>query len=170
MNKQPDLPDGGLSRHPDWPLDKCVEWGIEMAELGYDSPHQFMLAGIAKPINYSECAAYLKTALKELGFPEKNGEDASISCCIYYAHEIAEERKVRENIDSIYSLLFGEISSRSQELFDDFFRLHWEWDELDCGNAHAYFWPGATLYNIESIAVQVAKEWTIVNRELCKLT
>ena len=51
--------------------DKCVDWAIEMAELGYDSPHLFMLAGITKPTNYSECAAYLKTALMELGIPEK---------------------------------------------------------------------------------------------------
>lgn len=149
--------------------DKCVDWAMEMVESGYDSPHLFMLAGITKPTSYYESIVYLKTALHELSLAEKTGEDAEISCCIYYVHEIAMQRDVRANLRNIVHFKRGNEQTNLWQLFDDFFCLYWEWDELDDDNPYQYDWYGTTLQNIESKAIEQALKWLEANRTLCNL-
>jgi len=36
----------------DYDMDECVDWAIEMIELGYDTENLIILAGLTKPVNY----------------------------------------------------------------------------------------------------------------------
>ena len=144
------------SEVPNKNMDECVDWAIEMIELGYDTPHLLMLAGFTKPTNYFEVSDYLKNALKELGIKELSGEAALISYGYYYIRKIATGEYAKKHLASIkeYWIEMGHDS-----LFYDFYLLWWAWDDFDDGQEYQYYWDGATKENIEALVTDKAREW-----------
>lgn len=145
--------------------DTCVDWAMEMVELGYDSPYLFMLAGITKPTNYSEIEIYLKETLRELGISKKTGEDAINSCFVYYVHELAQSKDIRANLYRMVELGQAAGYSTGERNFLDFYLIYWAWGDLDYGMSYQSYWPEATLDNIERITVLRAKQWLAENDE-----
>ena len=76
--------------------DDCVDWAIEMLQLGHDTPSLLILAGLTKPTNQFEVRDYLKRALGELELDEKTGDNATLSYSSYYITKIAKG----ENVDA----------------------------------------------------------------------
>src|SRR6478735_625598 len=84
---------------PDFNSDECVDWAIEMLELGHETEHLLILAGLSKPTNYFETTDYLRRALQELGLEEKTGLEGMFNYCTYYILKIANGRNVRLNLN-----------------------------------------------------------------------
>ena len=145
---------------PGFDMDESIDWAIEQLQLGHETPHLLMLAGMSKPVNYFETAPYLAQALKELHLEEKTGEDAIISFCRYYIKKIAQADDVPGNLKRLYSFyyLFDQ-----DHLIQDFVYLYWGWGDLEYDSAQ-YYWPGATTENIEGLVVERAVLWLEENK------
>lgn len=143
--------------------DECVDWAVEMIELGYESPTLNMLSSFTKPTNYFEVIGYLTKTIKELGLQLKSGDDAILSYISYYIHQIAKEIRVRENLSLIYE--FCQFRDY-EELVYDFYLLFWAWDHLDYeDNEYNHYWNGARRENIEQIVIDEAKKWIEKNEK-----
>lgn len=140
---------------PGFNMDESIDWAIEQLQLGHETPHLLMLAGMSKPVNYFETAPYLAQALKELQLEEKMGADAIISLCRYYIRKIAQVQDVPGNLKHLYSFYY---QFDLDYLIHDFVYLYWAWEDLEYDSAQ-YYWPDATADNIESLVVERAVLW-----------
>jgi hypothetical protein len=145
---------------PGFDMDECVDWAIEQLQLGYETPHLLMLAGMSKPVHYFETAPYLAQALKELHLEEKMGEEAMISLCRYYIKKIAAAQDVLGNLKHLYSFYY---QFDRDDLIHDFVYLYWAWTELEYDSAQ-YYWPEATTANIAGLVVERAVLWLTENK------
>lgn len=136
---------------------ECIDWAIEMIELGHDSPNLLMLASLQKPSNYFEVREHVKNALEELGLQIKHGEDAVKSYSYYFIKQIAKNDNVRQNLTELYKLC----QARDyEESVYDFYLLYWAWDELDYHDTSSNaYWDGVTRTNIEDKVVEYARNW-----------
>lgn len=82
--------------------DDCIDWAIEMLQLGYDTPSLLILAGLTKPTNQFEVRDYLKRALSELKLDEKTGDAATLSYSSYYITKISRGEEVKRNLGMVY--------------------------------------------------------------------
>ena len=142
---------------------ECIDWAIEMLELGYETPNLLMLAGCDKTTSYFEVKPYLENATKELGLKMKNGDDGVISYASYFIKEISEGRKVRLNLAELYKFC----QQRDYEgIIYDFYLLHWAWDQIDYDVTNQnHYWEGTNKENIEQTAVKVANDWLNENKK-----
>lgn len=115
-----------------------------------------MLAGISRQATYYEIFPYLEKAIAELGLEAKQGEAAAISYAGYYVKKIARGEKVRENLSSLRA--FG-MQWDKEQLTSDFVQLEYAWQDLSCGEDAQYYWPSATLENIEMLVEEHARLW-----------
>lgn len=137
--------------------DEVIDWAMEMVDLGHDTESLFILAGISKPTTFYEVRRYWKDALRELGLEIKTGEAATLSYASYYVHQIAENKKVRDNLRKLYRFC---LCMDYEKLVYDFHKLYWAWGDLECEEyPYNYYWPDANLGNIEGIAIAEAKKW-----------
>jgi hypothetical protein len=142
--------------------DDCVDWAIEMLQLGHDTPSLLILAGLTKPTNQFEVRDYLKRALTELELDEKTGDDATLSYSSYYITRIAKGKDVKRNLGMVYEFC----QARDYEkIIYDFYLLYWAWDDLDYGNEYQSYWPNADRSNIEQVVIETAKKWILVNEK-----
>lgn len=65
---------------PGFNMDESIDWAIEQLQLGHETPHLLMLAGMSKPVNYFETAPYLAQALIELHLEEKGERMLLLAC------------------------------------------------------------------------------------------
>jgi hypothetical protein len=151
---------------PDFNTDDCVDWAIEMLELGYETPALLILAGLSKPTNYFETIDYLTKALNELGIKLKYGSEAILSYSGYFVEIIAEGKSIKSNLSSLCGLVQ---SFNYSKLIYDFYLLSWAWGDFDYGNEYTDYWPKATKENIEAIVVTKAKEWLEKNKTIYQL-
>ena len=143
--------------------DDCVDWAIEMLQLGHDTPSLLILAGLTKPTNQFEVRDYLKRALSELELDEKTGDDATLSYSSYYIAKIAKGEDVKINLGLVYEFC----KARDyEEVIYDFYLLYWAWDDLDYGNEHQHYWPGADKSNIERVVIETAEKWVLENEKI----
>lgn len=142
--------------------DECIDWAIEMLQLGHETPSLLILAGLSKPTNEFEVRDYLKSALRELNLDEKTGDAATLSYCGYYIAKIAAGHEVKQSLGIIYEVC---LAKNYEKALFDFSLLHWAWGDLDYGNDHQHYWPNAYKNNIEQIAIQTAKEWISQNEK-----
>lgn len=142
--------------------DDCIDWAIEMLQLGYDTPSLLVLAGLTKPTNQFEVRDYLKTALSELKLDEKTGDDATLSYSSYYITKIAAGQEVKRNLGLIYEFC---LARNYEKVIYDFYLLYWAWDDLDHGNHYQAYWPDANKSNIEQILIETAKKWVKENEK-----
>jgi hypothetical protein len=150
-----------FSEVPNFNMDECVDWAIEMISLGYESPSLFILAGLSKPTNYFETVEYLQATLDELHLKVKTGEDGVLSYSSYFIEQIAKGNKVKENLSAVYK--FCQAKDYEKPIFD-FYLLYWAWDDLDYGNEVQSYWPDADKQNIESIVISTADKWVKKNK------
>lgn len=144
-----------MQGHPSFDANFAVDWAIAMLELGIETPNVLMLAGISQPTNYYEVSPYLHAALRELHLPEKNGDSAIISYCIFSAKRIASKEQIRMHLRELLNNYYR--LDRS-DLLLDFSLLEWAWQDIETGY-ETYYWEGANADNIESIVVQTAQKW-----------
>jgi hypothetical protein len=142
--------------------DDCVDWAIEMLQLGHETPSLLILAGLTKPTNQFEVRDYLKQALSELRLNEKTGDDATLSYSSYYITRIAAEQEVKRNLGMIYEFC---LKRNYEKIIYDFYLLYWAWGDLDYGNEYQSYWPDANRSNIEKIVVEAAKKWVLENEK-----
>jgi hypothetical protein len=155
------------SEVPEFDTNCCVDWAIEMIELGYNSENILMLAGLGKPTNYFETIAYLNKALAELGLQPKTGEDGTISYCSYIISNIANGIDVKTNLNRIDKLYF---EFTYPDAIYDFYLLWWAWADLDYDkNAYPTYWADATIHNIEHLVINAAKDWLEKNKPIYSL-
>ena len=142
---------------------ECVDWAIEMLELGYESSHLLMLAASDKSTSYFEIKPYLERAAKELGLTMKNGDDGVISYSYYFIKEISLRKRVRYNLAELY----GFCQQRDYEgIVYDFYLLYWAWDQIDYDDTNQnHYWEGTNKENIEQTVVKVANDWLYDNKE-----
>lgn len=134
----------------------CIDWAYEMLLLGHDTPNLTILASISKPSEQSEIQLYLEGALNELGIGQVKEQAAIISYCYYYIRKVAGG----EGIEMILGILSDFYDDNCLEvLVQDFWLLHWAWEDLNYGLDHQYYWPGATRDNLEHIAIETARNW-----------
>jgi len=134
---------------------ECIDWAIEMLELGYESPNLIKLAGCYGSKSYFEVEPYIEPAVRELRLSLKTGEDAIISYSYFFVSKIANRKDVRNCL----AMLYGFCHAREyDEVVLDFFLLHWAWGDIDC-NGYQHYWDGADISNIEETTVTVAIEW-----------
>jgi len=142
--------------------DDCVDWAVEMIQLGHDTYSLLILAGLTKPTNQFEVKDYLKRALSELGLDEKTGDDASLSYSSYYITKIVKGENVKRNLGIVYE--FCQLRDYEKIIYD-FYLLYWAWGDLDYGNDYQYYWPGADKNNMEQIVIETAKKWISENEK-----
>jgi hypothetical protein len=142
--------------------DDCVDWAIEMLQLGHDTPSLLILAGFTKPTNQFEVRDYLKRTLSELKLVEKTGDEATLSYSSYYISKIAKGENVKRNLGMIYE--FCKARDYEENIFD-FYLLHWTWDDLDYGEEYNNYWPDANRHNIKEIVIDIAKKWILENEK-----
>lgn len=141
---------------------ECVDWAIEMLELGHKNPNLLMLAGCRKPTSYFEVKPYLEMATKELGLKMKNGDEGIISYSSYFIKEISEGRKIRLNLAKLYKFCQ---QINYEGIIYDFYLLHWAWDQIDYDDTNQnHYWEGTNKDNIEKVVVKVAKHWLTENK------
>lgn len=141
--------------------DECIQWAIEMLQLGYETPSLLIVAGLPKSPNQWELHSYLKAALTELGLQEKAGEAATLSYSAYHIIKIAERQEVKRNLAMMYEFC---LRRDYDKLIFDFYLLYWAWQDLDYETVQHY-WEGANRNNIEQIVVEKAKKWVVVHKE-----
>ncbi len=142
---------------------ECVDWAIEMLELGYETPNLLILAGCDKTIAYVEIKPYLESAANELGLKLKIGDDGVISYSYYFIKEISLGKKVRPNLAELYKFC----QQRDYEgIVYDFYLLYWAWDQIDYDDTNQnHYWEGTNKENIEKTVVRVANDWLNENKE-----
>jgi hypothetical protein len=136
--------------------DECIDWAIEMINLGYENENILILAGLSKPANYFETIKYLNSALSELNLQPKSGEEGIVSYGHYLISLISSGRSVRQSLGEITDISIG--TENSNILFD-FRLLYWAWGDLDYNKDYQHYWEGANINNIEQIAIEVARQW-----------
>jgi len=152
-----------LSEPQQFDTNDCIDWAVEMIELGYESPTLYMLASFYKPTNYAEVIDYVKEAVKELGLEMKTGKEAILSYASYYVHQIAKGEKVRENLNKLYACSQQEI--REEDFLFDFCLLYWAWDDYDDNYDHSPYWDKEEGENFEKVVIEKAKEWIEQNKK-----
>jgi hypothetical protein len=145
---------------PDYDMDECVDWAVEMIELGYDTEHLLILAGLTKRVNFFETEKYLQTAMNELGLKLKTDDDGVISYSSFYIMQIAKGINTKENLKTLADYVVDVDYSRSAY---DFYSLHWAWSDMEWNDGQQWYWPDATPDNIEVIVTDRAKQWLISN-------
>jgi hypothetical protein len=148
---------------PGYNMDECVDWAVEMIELGHNTEHLLMLAGLTKPVNYFETKTYLEAAIGELGLKLKAEDDGIISYSSYYITQIANGVNIRENLKTVSNYV---INADYHTSVYDFFSLHWAWDDLEWNDEQQSYWPGATSDNIEHMVIDQAKQWLVSNEAI----
>jgi pyruvate/oxaloacetate carboxyltransferase len=147
---------------PNFDADSCIDWAIEMIELGYTCGYILVLAGLSKPANYFETISYLNKALAQLHLQPKTGEDGIISYCSYYISVIAGGENVKNNLDIVHQLASN---LEPNSMTYNFCLLRWAWDDLDYDeNAFPTYWDNATKNNIEQLVIDEAKNWLEKNK------
>lgn len=142
--------------------DDCVDWAIEMLQLGHETPSLLILAGLTKPTDQNEARDYLRMALRELELSEKTGDEATLSYASYYITRIASGEEIKRNLSMVYDFC---LARDYDKLIYDFYLLHWAWSDLDYGNEFQHYWPDATKQNIAEVVIETAKKWVGVNRK-----
>lgn len=137
--------------------DDCVDWAIEMIELGHENLELYNLAAFSKPTNYFEIKTFVKDVIEGLGLRELSGEEAILSYAKFYIHQIAKSQDIRNNLKELYKFC----QTRDyEELVYDFFLLYWAWDQLDYEDYNEnHYWKGARNSNIQQIVIGEAKKW-----------
>lgn len=150
------------SEVPNFNMDTCIDWAIEMLSLGHETPSLLILAGLSKPTNYFETVDYLKAALDELNLKIKTGNEGVLSYSTYFIEQIAKGLNVKSNLASMYS--YSQSRDYEKNIFD-FYLLYWAWDDLDYGNEVQSYWPDAVKENIETIVISTADKWVRENQK-----
>lgn len=145
-----------FSEVPDYDIDEAVSWAVEMLVLGYETPNLLILASLSKSDNYFEKVKYLRKACQEISLDFKTGEEGVISYNSFFIKEIFAGNQVRSNLFEIYK--FCQAKNYANSILD-FYLLYWAWDDFAYGESYSDYWADATPQNIESIVVQVAKDW-----------
>lgn len=140
---------------PNFIWDEAVDWALDMIELGFDTESLLILAGLTKPLNYFETVSYLNAAISELGLQFRSGDEGIISYSSFYVNQIAQSIRIRENLGKL-SEFVPQVDYPSS--IYDFYSLYWAWDDLDDVDMQWYY-DGATLDNIEQLAVAKANQW-----------
>lgn len=141
--------------------DDCVDWALEMIELGFDTENLLILASFVKPINYFEAINYLSVAIDELGLQLKMGDEGIISYSSYYINQIAQSINVRKNLCKVSE--FAQQVDYPSSIYD-FYSLYWAWDELENIGLQWYWKDEITLNEIEETVVKIASQWMEDNR------
>ena len=141
---------------------ECVDWAIQMLELGYETPNLLMLAGSCKSTSYFEIKSLLENAIQELGLKMKSGDQGVISYSYYFIKEISLGKNVRLNLTELYEFC----KQRDYEgIIYDFYLLYWAWDQIDYDDTNQnHYWEGTNKKNIETTVINVANEWLNKNK------
>ncbi|WP_341837238.1 hypothetical protein WJU16_05075 [Chitinophaga pollutisoli] len=144
-----------MQGHPTFDANIAVDWAIAMLELGIETPNILILAGIHQPTSYYEVAPYLLPALRELHLPEKNGDSAIISYCIFSAKRIVKRDQIRLHLQELKQNYYR---LDQPDFLLDFSLLEWAWQDIESGY-ETYYFENANADNIESLVVQAAQKW-----------
>lgn len=150
-----------IAEVPNFNMDDCIDWALDMLSLGHESPSLLMLAGISKPTSYYEAANYLRDACRELNLEMKTGEDGILSYSSYYITRIALGEQVKTNLALVHKYYR---SIGHQDSIFDFYLLHWAWSDLEYGLEYQHYWEGATKENIADLTIRRASEWLETNK------
>ncbi len=148
---------------PNFNMDECVDWAIEMISLGHESPSLYILAGLSKPTNYFETVEYLTATISELNLKIKSGDEGVLSYSSYFIEQIAKGDNIKENLTEVYKY---SQSRGFEKLIYDFYMLYWAWGDLDYGYEIQEYWPDANNENINNIVITTAKKWVTENKML----
>lgn len=150
-----------FSEVPDYNIDEVVDWAVEMLVLGYETPSLVILAGLNKSDNHFEKVKYLRKTCQEIGLDFKIGEAGIISYNTFFIKEIIRGNQVKNNLFEIYK--FCQAKNYTDSILD-FYMLHWAWDDFAYGEDYSDYWADATPQNIESVVIQVAKDWLAIHQ------
>lgn len=145
--------------------DECIDWALELVELGCESHNLLILAGLSKPTNYFETIDYLEKSFKELSIVPKENEDAIISYCFFYINEMSKGLHLKRNLALIYKFCMDHGYDKNVY---DFYLLHWAWDDFMYGD-DTHYWDGATKENIEDIVIKTSIDWIKEFKDLIKI-
>lgn len=134
----------------------AVVWALSLMKEGNEMPGVIMLASFVEPIDTVEIQPYVSRALIELNLTEIDGEEALQYVISYYCAEILAGNRIQNNLRRIIDLYF---SYYQQDLgLENLYLLSCAWDDLENGYDN-YYYDGAKLNNIESLAKKEAKYW-----------
>lgn len=121
---------------PQFDINECVEWALEMILLNYESESLLILAGLTKPVDYFEAVKYLEASIKELDLQTLTDDEGIVSYCSYYITQIAKGLRVKENLALSCDYM---LSIEYHSSIYDFCRLHWAWQELEYDGKQWYW-------------------------------
>ena len=142
---------------------ECINWAMEMLELGYESPSLLILSACDKSSSYFEIKSYLEDAVNELGFKIKTGDSGVISYSYYFINEISLKRNVRSNLTELYRFC----QQRDYEgIIHEFYLLYWAWDQIEYDDTNDnHYWAGMNKGSIKDTVIRIANSWKIENKE-----
>lgn len=144
---------------------ECIDWAIEMIELGHEGRSLFMLASVEKTTSYFEIADLLQKSVSEVGLTLRSGDkEAIISYSAYYILQISRGIDVKKNIEYVHWICS---SGDNDPAIFDFSLLYWAWGDISYHTNPDYnhYWPGVSMNNIEGIIVNKAIEWLEIHKE-----
>ena len=139
----------------------AVEWAMYLLEQGNTNDDILMLASFSEPIDRLEIKPYVNKALASMNLDEKQDKDTGILLLAsYYIFNILENNEIRLNLRMIDNLYFViddlYLDTKFNNKLTPLYLLSCAWDELDY-NAINYYFPEATIDNIESIVKKEAQ-------------
>lgn len=131
------------------------DWAISLIHQGIESDNILMLASFHQPIDSVEIRPFVSAVLREMDLEELEGEEAIRSKTLYHVTEISNGQAVRKHLDALYGLCLAYDYHHSLMTF---YSLHFAWKDLE-EIGDNYYYPGATLENIEEILKTEARNW-----------
>jgi hypothetical protein len=136
--------------------DDCVDWAVEMLQLGYDTPALLLLAGITKPANPFEMPKYVDEALNETGLKKKSGDEAALSYCCYYIKKLLESNDVKYDLITLCRKCYDASRENYVAAFEG---LNDDWDLLKDGIYESMYFGSLRLDNVENETKNDAQKW-----------
>jgi hypothetical protein len=142
-------------------LDKYVECGKSLLENGYAKDSIRILAGLAKPLDYSVIRGYILDVKRDLNLMECS-EDESIAAFSYHTvEEIVNKVDTRDNLKRLFNLCMQQ--DFNAEIYD-FYLLECALDDLDDNNDPERYWEGLTKDNSIDEICKYAGSWLLKNQ------
>lgn len=127
----------------------CVDWAIGLLEKNASTRNVEILAGMTPPFNPFEMSALRDRVLEDLGVPELSRDEAVVAYAAELAADaVADDRSPFTLLKELSELCIAEDYLRE---LHNCYLLSNAWEDL-LDRSIQWYWEGATLDNIESLA------------------
>jgi sulfur relay (sulfurtransferase) DsrC/TusE family protein len=133
-----------------------IKWAVEMMQVGFESEHLCILAGVTKPYNQFELQPLANQVFKDLQL-EHSDKETVFQNYIYYliSTSVVDPKTYVATLPELTDFCIE--GNMDSELFY-FYLLYFANDELNDMGVQ-FYWEGADMQNIDTIIKQQFQKW-----------